>query len=89
MALPEIELIKIPAADSEYTDNKDIGGKSVIWVDNGNRKATIWDASFGAWNLLSKVYVLGEEGYHLDKLALFVGIDKNNLACYVIYDPDF
>jgi hypothetical protein len=86
MALPEIELIRIPAADSGCTG---IGEQAIVWQNNGDTKTTSWANIKHDWNFENLIYVLGEGGYTARYLALFVGEDKNNLHCYVIYDPDF
>jgi hypothetical protein len=83
---PEIDIIRI---DSSMSTCKTICDHAILWKNNGDICATPWDKSFGEWGIGNKLYELGELGFTPFCLGVYLGIDKNGLACYATFDPDF
>ena len=88
MSNPEIEMVRIPADKSACSV---IGTQAVVWEgeDSEDLRGTPWDSLRGEWGINAQLYEMGGLGYSARLLALFVGIDKNDLHCYVTYNPDF
>jgi hypothetical protein len=82
---PEIELIRMPAENSQC---RVIRQRALVSKNNGNYHGIPWDDLQHDWNFDCAIYTEGAVGYTIQYLALFVGEDKAGLHCYVIYDPD-